>query len=119
MLWAIISSPSVAPVAILMIAFGVAFVVRIEGLRLVADESGVLVRNFFRTWHFEWAEVEDFRLGRPTMGLPFGQVVHVLLRNGEVVTADISASHWGFTFGGKAKREQMLQRLREWLPRQD
>lgn len=116
LLWGVVTSPSVAPGAIFMLAFGVAFVVRIEGLRLVADESGLLVRNFFRTWRFGWAEVEDFRLGRPVMGLPFGQVIHVLLRNGEVVTADISASHWGFTFGGNAKREQLLQRLREWLP---
>jgi len=119
LLWDVITSPSDAPIAILMIAFGVALGVRIETLKLVADDSGLLVRNFFRTWRFGWAEVEDFRLGRPMMGMPFGQVIHVLLRNGEVVTADISASHFGFAFGGKAKREQLLKRLREWLPPKD
>jgi hypothetical protein len=35
--------------------------------------------------------VEDFRLGT-MMGMPFGRVIHVLLRNGEVVTLDITAS---------------------------
>jgi hypothetical protein len=71
-----------------------------------------LVRNLFRTWRIRWHEIEDFRLGSPIMGMPFGRVIHVLLRNGE-------ASHWGFAFGGKARQEQVLTRLREWLPRQN
>jgi hypothetical protein len=76
-----------------------------------------VVRNFFRTLRLGWGEVEDFRLGT-MMGMPFGRVIHVLLRNGEVVTLDITASHWTFVFGERAKQEQMLQRLREWLPRE-
>jgi Bacterial PH domain len=113
-----IRSPSDALITVLMSAIGVAFIIRIWSVKFVADESGLVVRNFFRTLRLGWGEVEDFRLGT-MMGMPFGRVVHVLLRNGEVVTLDITASHWTFVFGGRAKQELMLQRLREWLPRED
>ena len=68
---------------------------------------------------FGWDEIEDFRLGHPVMVIPFGRVIHVLLWNGEVVTLDITTMHWAFAFGGKAKQEQVLKRLRGWLPHQD
>jgi hypothetical protein len=86
-----------------MAALGTAFILRTWSIRFVADESRLLVCNFFRTWRFRWDEVEDIRLGRPMIGMPFGRVIHVLLRNGEVVILDITTMHWGFAFGGKAK----------------
>lgn len=95
---------------------GVTFIARIASLRVLADESGLHVRNFFRTQHFRWDEVEDFRLGRIMNGLPFGWVIHALLRNEEVVTLDVAAYSWSLAFGARAKREQILNRLREWLP---
>jgi len=113
-----IRSPSDAAITSVMAALGTVFIIRIWSIRLVADESGLLVRNFFRTWRFRWDEVEDFRLGRPIMGMPVGWVIHALLRNGEVVTPDIT-TYSGFPFSGKARQEQKLKRLREWLPRQD
>ena len=117
---AIITSPlSDAPIPLLMIALGGALIIRMESMKLVADESGLLVRNFSRTCRFRWDEVEDFRLGRPMMGMLFGQLIHVLLRNGEVITLDVTAFNWGFAFGRRAKREQSLRRLREWLPPRD
>jgi len=54
---------------------GVAFFGRIASLRALADESGLHVRNFVRTQHFQWDELEDFRLGRPMISLPFGWVI--------------------------------------------
>jgi len=113
-----IASPYNTPIAMILIAIGLAFGIRITSLGFVADESGLLVRNFFQTRQFGWGEVEDFRWGR-LMGMPFGQVIYALLRNGELVSLDISASYWGVPFGRRPKMEQMLQRLREWLPRQD
>jgi hypothetical protein len=102
-----------ALIAILMVVVGGAFILRTWSLRFVASDSGLFIRNLFRTYRFGWDEVEDFRMGR-AMGMPFGQVMHVLLRSGEVVTVDIAGS-----LGRKEKREQVLQRLRAWLPRQD
>lgn len=102
-----------ALIAILMIVGGGAFILRTWSLKFVASDSGLFVRNLFRTYRFRWDEVEDFRMGR-AMGMPFGQVVHALLRSGEVITVDIAGS-----LGRKEKREQVLRRLREWLPRQD
>jgi hypothetical protein len=111
------SEPSQIPFAGFMAIFGVAFIYRIDGIKVVADESGLLVRNIFSTSRFRWGEVEDFRLGRSMMGMPFGQVIHVLLRNGEVVTADVTMRPW-IMFGGRAKLERTLQELRRWRPRQ-
>jgi hypothetical protein len=99
-----------------MAALGAAFILRAWSIRFIADESGLLVRNLFRTWRLRWDEIEDFRLGQPVMVIPFGRVIHVLLRNGDVVTLDITTMHWVFAFGGKAKQEQVLERLRAWLP---
>lgn len=114
---AILNSPlSTTPIAAVMIVVGLALVVRMPSLKVIADASGVLIRNFYRTWRFRWAEVEDFRLGRATMAMPFGKVIHMLLKDGEVVTMDVTATGWGVWFGGKERREQMLQRLRKWLP---
>jgi hypothetical protein len=101
---------------LLFVAVGVAFIARVASLRVLADESGLHVRNFFRTQHFRWDEVEDFRLGRGMNGLPFGWVIHALLRNEDVVTLDVAAYSWSLAFGARAKREQILNRLREWLP---
>jgi Bacterial PH domain len=101
------------PVAIAMMGLGGAMMFRLNSLRVVADESGLIVCNVFRTWRFSWDEVEDFRLGRPTMGMPFGKVIHVLLRNDEVITADVTAMSWFFL--GRVKQQQALQKLRAWV----
>lgn len=117
LVWGGLPAPFDVPILVFMGTLGVALAARIRMLELVADDSGLLVRNFFRSWRFKWAEVEDFRLGTPPMGMPFGRAIHVLLRNGEVIAVDITASNWGLLFGGrKAKLAQLLKRLREWLP---
>jgi hypothetical protein len=119
LVWGGIPSPFDVPILVFMATSGLALAARIQMLKLVADDSGLLVRNLFRSWRFRWAEVEDFRLGTPAMGMPFGQVIHVLLRNGDVIAVDITASNWGLLFRGKTKLDQLLKRLREWLPPED
>lgn len=101
---------------LLFTVVGVTFIARVALLRVLADESGLHVRNVFRTQHFRWDEVEDFRLGRPMGGLPFGWVIHVLLRSEEVVTLDVAVYSWSLAFGARAKREEVLNGLRQWLP---
>jgi Bacterial PH domain len=105
--------------ALFTLFFGVvwvAFIARSALLKILADQAGLHVRNFFRTQHFRWEEVEDFRLGRPMSGLPLGWVIYALLRNGEVVTLEATSSNWRLVFGGRARAEQFLNTLREWLP---
>lgn len=46
-------------------------------------------------------------------------VVNVLLRNGHVVPLDVTSISWPFVRGGTAKREQIMETLRQWLPSQN
>ncbi len=120
LVWGGIPAPFDVHILVFMGTIGVALAARIQMLKRVADDSGLLVRNFFRSWRFKWAEVEDFRLGTPPMGMPFGRAIHVLLRNGEVIAVDITPSNRGLLFGvRKARLEQLLKRLREWLSTED
>jgi len=107
------SERSQVPFTVLMAVIGVALIYRIDSMKVVADGSGLFVRNMYRTWRFRWGDVEDFRPGRSFMGLPFGQVIHVLLRNGGIVTLDVTARPW-VLFGAPAKFEGTLQALRGW-----
>jgi hypothetical protein len=111
-----IRSGSDAILKLLLGVVGAAFITRTATLKVLADELGLHVRNIFRTQHFGWKQVEDFRLGRPMSGLPFGWVIYVLLSNEEVVPLDVTASNLSLAFGGRAKREQALNMLRDWLP---
>jgi hypothetical protein len=63
-----IASPSDALLVTVMVAFGVGFTSRMAMVKLQIDESGVVVRNFIRTWRFDGSEIEDFRLGRAAVG---------------------------------------------------
>jgi hypothetical protein len=88
-----------------------ALILRVQTVKFVADESGLLVRNLVRTWRFRWDEVEDFRVGRG----PCDRLIFVMLRNGEVFALDVTAYSWA-SRGGRARRDPMVQALRQWLP---
>lgn len=109
---------AVSVVPLLMLGFGATLMYRMLRVGVVADESGLLVRNSFRTKRFSWSEVEDFRVGGAAMGMPFGKVVHVLLRNGEVLTLDVTMRPWLFA-RGRARLDEYVQALRSWLSRSD
>ena len=106
------SATSIVP--LIMIAFGATMFYRMFQLSVIADETELLIRNHFGTKHIERSEIEDFRVGRATMGMPFGKVIHVLLRNGEIMTLDVTMRPWFFG-NGPAKLESYLTSLREWL----
>ena len=53
LVWGGIPSPVDVLILVFMAAFIVALAARIQMLKLVADDSGLLVRNFFRSWHFQ------------------------------------------------------------------
>jgi hypothetical protein len=58
-------------IAALLGILGVAMVVRIETLKVVASEAGLLVHNFNRTRRLRWDQVKDFRSGRaPLLAIP-------------------------------------------------
>lgn len=99
-----------------MFAFGATLTYRLFRLEAVADDSGLLVRNYYRTRTYKWPEVEDFRLGSPTMGLPIGKVIHVLLANGEIMTLDVTMRPW-LLRRGKQKLDGYLRQLRAWVGR--
>jgi hypothetical protein len=99
-----------------MLGFGGSLMYRSFRLEAVADDTGLLIRNYYRTRRYDWGDVEDFRLGSPMLGMPFGKVIHVLLTNGEIVTLDVTMRPW--LFGrGREQRDRYLQQLREWVRR--
>lgn len=100
-------------VLVAMLVFGATLVYRMLRLEVVANGEGLLVRNHFRTRRYGWDEVEDFRLGSPGFGLPFGKVVYVLLAGGDVTTLDVTM-RWGLTGRSRDKIAAYLSALREW-----
>jgi hypothetical protein len=115
----VVMSPSGIPlIGLGLIGVVLALAARTLLLKVVANESGLLVRNTLRTRRFTWNEVEDFALGQQLTRLG-ADVVNVLLRNGHVVPLDVTSISWPFVRGGTAKREQIMETLRQWLPSQN
>lgn len=88
------------------VAFNGMLCYRLFRIEAVADQGGLLVRNFLRTQRFFWPEVEGFRLGTPFIGIPVGEVIYVLLTNRKIVPLDVTMSR---------KRDDYLAALREWV----
>ena len=99
-----------------MLAFGGSLTYRMFRLEVVADDAGLLIRNYYKTRRYSWAEVEEFRLGSAMLGMPFGKVIHALLANGEIVTLDVTMTPALFPRGRK-RRERHLRQLQEWVGR--
>lgn len=99
-----------------MLMFGGSLTYRMFRLEVVADGTGLLIRNYYRTHRYHWEDVEDFRLGSPMMAMPFGKVIHALLANGEIVTLDVTMRPW-LLGRGREQRDRYLRDLRKWVGR--
>jgi hypothetical protein len=53
-------------------------------LAMVADDSGLLIRNFIRTHHIAWDDIADFRIGEPRRS------IHVLCHDGLMINVDVT-----------------------------
>lgn len=73
------------------------------------------MRNHYRTRRYSWDEVEGFRVGTPTMGMPVGKVVHALLADGSIIALDVTMRPWLLS-KSKAKLDRHLEALRAWVP---
>lgn len=109
---AVAGSPA-AVLPLLMLAFGAGLTYRLFRVGVLADESGLMVRNYFGTRRYRWSDAEDFRIGKPT-NLPFGNAIFVQLRDGGVATLDVSMRPWFGTRGRQALGSN-LDALRSWL----
>jgi hypothetical protein len=102
-----------AVIPLIMLGFGATFMSRLFVMAAVADETGLLVRNLFRTCHFDWGQVEDFRIGAAT-GFRGRKSIYVLLRDGEIFPLEVTnPQFYGST---AAKLPGYLDQLRSWLP---
>jgi len=104
----------VVVIPLLMLVFGGTLMFRMANLAVIADDSGLRVRNSFRTRRFTWDEVEDFRIGSPAM-MPYGKAVHALLHDGQMIPLDATMGPWFFS-RSRAKLEGYVSDLRWWLP---
>ena len=102
-----------AAALLLMLGLGEGIVFLVLRLAVIADETGLVVRNNFGTEHLEWNEVEDFRVGGTTGG-QFGKKIQVLLRNGDLIALDATLR---LSISGRGRREldSDLAALRAWL----
>jgi hypothetical protein len=93
-----------------MLGLGESIVFLVLRLAVIADETGLVVRNNFGTEQLRWSEVEDFRVGAARGG----QMIHVLLRTGEFLPLDVTLRP--ALFGrGRRKLNSYLSALRAWL----
>jgi hypothetical protein len=101
-------------IPLLMLGFGAALVYRFVRLDVVADDMGCVVRNTFVTKRYGRSEIEDFRVQASIPGAPFGKVIVMLLRDGELIPLDVSKRLW-FGDRGRAKLREYVNGLRAWL----
>jgi hypothetical protein len=85
------------------------------GLAVVARPGELVVRNLFRARTVPKSAIEGFRLGSPTMAMPFGRTIHVLLSDDTILTADVFLYSVGP--GTRRRRNEQLEQLRAWLCR--
>jgi hypothetical protein len=72
---------------------------------VVRDASGAVVPD--------GTLVSFTRLGSPTMAMPFGRTIHVLLNDDTILTADVFLYSVGP--GTRRRRNDQLEQLRAWL----
>src|SRR5437879_5809265 len=90
-------SPGVI-VLLLMLAFGAILTYRLFRASVLAAANDVTVRNFSRTRTLARRESEGFRIG-PMSGQPFGQTIHVLLRDDTILPLDATSRPLPFAQG--------------------
>lgn len=80
---------------------------------VIGGDDELIVRNRLRTQHLPRAAIEDFRPGALS-GKAFGKTIHVLLRDGSVLSLDVLDGMYG-TSRGKQRLQRRLESLRGWL----
>ena len=82
------------------------FYARMWGLGVFSDGEELTIRNTARTHRASRSNIEGFRVGAAP-GAVVGKAVHLLLRDGSVVTLDVLTG----IFGGDRGRRQLQTRL--------
>jgi hypothetical protein len=95
-----------------MLAFGAILTYRLFRASVLAAANDVTVRNFFQTRTLARRESKGFRIG-PMSGQPFGQTIHVLLRDDTILPLDATSRPLPFAQGKRILQRQ-LDTLREW-----
>jgi hypothetical protein len=96
-----------------MLAFGGFLTARMMNLSVRADTSGLSIRNMLRSARYDWGEVEDFRFSSASPSLPIAKTLHVLLRNGEILTLDVT-SRLRLSRTSRRQLDDYLRQLRSW-----
>lgn len=84
----------------------------------VADDEGLLVRDWLTTHRYDWSEVEGFRLGSSARSC--GKGIDVMLHRGETRTLEASFGRWwlgrGHLDGRNTRRcERLIVELRSFV----
>jgi hypothetical protein len=99
-----------AAIGLLMVAFGATLGWRLARLSVRCEGDLLIIRNNFRSRTLRRAEIEGFRVGQPQGGIPFGNVVYVLLDDDSVLPLDAT-----LRMRRRGSVDRDLLRLKEWL----
>jgi hypothetical protein len=82
-----VRSARLSIVPLVLVALGTLVCARIFRASLLADERGVVVRNYLRTYRLHWDDVADFRLDAPASRIE-GWEMSVIRSNGREIRLD-------------------------------
>lgn len=100
-------------VAAVMLIIGVALAYRLVTLGVFGRGDELVVRNNFRTRRLTRSEIEDFRVGSASGGLPVNKAISVLLMDGSLLNLDVTTCLTVLP-RGRRRLDQQLLTLRAW-----
>lgn len=78
---------ALSTIPLILVCLGAVVCLRIFRTALVADQRGVMIRNYFRTYRLRWSDIADFRLDPPATRLE-GWELSVVTASGKEIRLD-------------------------------
>ncbi|MDQ1724164.1 MAG: hypothetical protein QOG52_1192 [Frankiaceae bacterium] len=109
----LVHKSAVAVVPGVMLAFGSTVTYRLFRVSAIVEGDSLTVRNQFTTKKLTRSDIEEFRVGRAS-NQPFGQAIHILIRDKSILAIDASARPC-LTRRGKLLLAHKRANLETWL----
>lgn len=84
-------------------------------LEVVANETGLTVRNIYNSRHLRWDQIEGFRIGGSTSGGPTESMIYVLLSGQPMLPLEVTRRRH-MTAQDPGGLNSRVKSLEEWTP---